>query len=210
MHMKKVVLIFFAVFALTFSAKAQDNNFTQKFSMEVFAGAGYMTSNNWAVSSFKHILPNASVNVAYQSNPWLGFRASLSGPVGNFPKGNEAVNFNYLQLGLDATIDIINIFNYSDTRFLSPYIFIGGVSNYRFPVENALGIMTLGARAGLGLDFRLSPSVKLALEFQDNGLNNRFNTLDDNEYYGGNLLHWKRPFKWDDVFAALVGLKFDL
>ena len=32
----------------------------------------------------------------------------------------------------------------------------------------------------------------------------------DNEYYGGNILHWKRPFKWDDVFAALVGLKFDL
>lgn len=207
--MKKAVLIVFAVFALAFSSKAQDT-FAPKFSVEVFGGAGYMTSNNWNISSFKHILPNASVNVAYSVKPWLGLRASLSGPTGNFPKGTEAVNFNYLQLGVDAVVDICNIFGYSDTRFLNPYIFLGTGSNYRFPVEDNAGFMGVVVRAGAGLDFRLSPSVKLALELQDNGLNNKFNTLDDNEYYGGGILHWKRPFKWDDVFTALVGLKFDL
>lgn len=207
--MKKVVLIVFAVFALAFSSKAQDT-FAPKFSVEVFGGAGYMTSNSWNISSFKHILPNASVNVAYSVKPWLGLRASLSGPTGNFPKGTEAVNFNYLQLGVDAVVDICNIFGYSDTRFLNPYIFLGTGSNYRFPVEDNAGFMGVVVRAGAGLDFRLSPSVKLALELQDNGLNNKFNTLDDNEYYGGDILHWKRPFKWDDVFTALVGLKFDL
>ena len=208
--MKKVVLIVFAVFALAFTSKAQDNTFTQKFSVEVFGGAGYVTSNNWNISSFKHILPNASVNVAYSVEPWLGFRASLSGPTGNFPKGSEAVNFTYLQLGVDAVLDICNIFGYSDTRFLNPYIFLGTGTTYRFPVENSTGTFNPVVRAGAGLDFRLSPSVKLSLELQDNGHHNRFNTLDDNEYYGGDILHWKRPFKWDDVFTALVGLKFDL
>ena len=67
-----------------------------------------------------------------------------------------------------------------------------------------------GVRAGLGFDFRISDGVKIALELQDNGLNNQFNTLDDNEIYGGNILWIKRPFKWDDNFAALLGLKFDL
>ena len=107
-------------------------------------------------------------------------------------------------------VDICNIFGYNPARFFSPYVFLGGAAGYRFPVEQVKGFFAPGVRAGLGFDFRLTDAIKLALEFQDNAQSNKWNTLDDNEFFGGDILHWKRPFRWDDNFAALVGLKFDL
>lgn len=208
--MKKLVLILTAAFTLAFSAKAQEA-FTPGWNLEIMGGANYVTSNNWQIGKFQHISPNLSLNLGYDIAPWFGLRGGLSGAFGTYPiQGKTVGKFNYAQFGLDAKFDICNIFNVNAARFFSPYVFLGGLGNYRFAANEQNGKLSAGARVGLGFNFRLTDGIKLALEFQDNGLTNEFNTLDDNEYYGGNILYWKRPFRWDDNFAALLGLKFDL
>lgn len=208
--MKKLVLILSAAFALAFSAQAQ-GVFTPGWNLEVMGGANYVTSNNWQIGKFKHITPNASFNLGYDIAPWFGLRGGLSGAFGTYPiQGKTVGKFNYAQLGLDAKFDICNIFNFNAARFFSPYVFLGGIGNYRFAANSQNGKFFAGARAGFGFDFLLTDAIKFAIEFQDNGLSNQWNTLDDNEYYGGNILWIKRPFRWDDNFAALIGLKFDL
>lgn len=206
--MKKIIVVVFAAFALAFSAKAQD--FTPGWNVGVMGGASYVTSNLWQTEKFSHINPNASINLGYNVNPWFGFRASVSGPFGNYPDGKNTVKFGYAQVGLDAMIDICNLFNYNEERFFSPYLFVGGAGNYRFAVNNKDAYFGPGVRAGLGFDIRLGDKAKLAIEVLDNALNNKFNTLDDNTLFGGDILGWKRPFQWDDNFAALIGVKFAL
>ena len=208
--MKKFALILTAAFALAFSAQAQDT-FYPGWTLGVQGGANYSTSNYWQIGQFQHITPNGSINLGYDFAPWFGLRGSLSGPVGTYPVNGKTIGkFGYAQLGLDAMFDICNMFRYKESRFLSPYFFVGGAANYRFPVEQTKAYFGPGVRAGLGFNFRLAEGVHLGLELLDNALNNKWNTLDDNEYFGGDILYWKRPFKWDDNFAALLGLKFDL
>ncbi len=206
--MKKIFVVVFAAFALAFGAKAQD--FTPGWNLGVMGGINYTTSNLWQTEQFSHITPNASLSLGYAVSPWFGLRASVSGPFANYPDGKNVAKFNYAQIGLDAMIDICNIFNYNDERFFSPYVFLGGAGNYRFAVKNEAGYFGPGVRAGLGFNFRLGEKMSLAIELQDNALNNKFNTKNDNWVFGGNILNWKRPFQWDDNFAALIGLKFNL
>lgn len=207
--MKRFIVVLCAALALSFSAKAQD--FTPGWDLGVMGGMNYVTSNNWQISKFQHVTPNASLNLAYNVSPWLAFRASVSGAFGTYPiQGKTIGKFNYAQAGLDAVIDICNLFNYNEERFFSPYIFVGGAGNYRLAVKDVKAYFGPGVRAGLGFDFRVSDKMKVAIELQDNALNNNFNSLDDNTYFGGDILMWKRPFKWDDNFAALIGVKFAL
>ena len=208
--MKKLIAILSVVFAMAFSAKAQDT-FYPGWYFGIQGGANYVTSNYWGnISHAKHITPNASIDLGYDFTPWFGLRGSLSGPLGTYPTNGTTVSkYGYGQLGLDATFDILNMFRYKATRVINPYIFVGGAANYRFKVNNADPHFGVGVRGGLGFDFRLSELVDLSLELQDNLLGNKFNTLDDNKIFGGNILNWKKPFQWDDNFAALIGLKFN-
>ena len=207
--MKKLFLILSTLFALAFTAKAQDT-FYPGWNLWVQGGANYVSSNEWQIGKFKHVTPNGAISLGYDIAPWFGLRAGLSGLMGTYPIEHKTIGkLNYGQLTLDAMFDICNMFGYKESRFLSPYIFLGGGANYRFPVEQLDAYLGPAVRAGLGFNFRLAQGVHLGLELQDNGLNNQFNTLDDNEIYGGNILWIKRPFKWDDNFAALLGLKFD-
>ena len=214
--MKKFLFIFSTAAALVFgaahatSAQAQET-FYPGWTLGVQGGANYISSNYWQIGKFQHISPNASLNLGYDFAPWFGLRGSLSGPIGTYPvQGKTIGKFNYGQLGLDAMFDICNMFRYRETRFLSPYLFLGGAANYRFAANDQKAFFGPGVRAGLGLNFRLAQGIRLGLELQDNALSNQFNTLDDNELFGGDILRWKRPFKWDDNFAALLGLKFEL
>lgn len=208
--MKKVLVVLASLLFMGVSANAQ-NEFYPGWYLGVQGGANYVTSNNWAINHFKHISPNGALSIGYDFSPVFGLRGNISGPMGYFPTNGTTKNpFYYAQAALDATIDICNIFRYRETRFLNPYIFLGAGANYRFAANDQPGSISPAVRAGLGFDFRLSELVDLSLEFQDNALNGKFNTLDDNTYFGGEILKIKRPFKWDDNFAALLGLKFNI
>ena len=208
--MKKVLVVLATLLFVGASVNAQDK-FYPGWYLGVQGGANYVTSNYWSLSHFKHVSPNGQISVGYDFTPVFGLRGSISGPMGYFPvNGSNLGKFFYGQAALDATFDICNIFKYKETRFLSPYIFLGAGANYRLAANDQAASFSPAVRAGLGFDFRLSDLVDLSLEFQDNALNNKFNTLDDNAIFGGEILNIKRPFKWDDNFAALIGLKFNI
>ena len=194
-------------------------------------GSTSTSSNEWGYAGWdklQHLnLPNVSLDLGYQFTPVFGLRGSLSGPYGNFPGPDHMSihQFNYGQLALDATFDICNIFRQKETRFLSPYVFVGAGAFYRFAVENKDAFLGPLVRLGGGLEFRLNELIDLTLELQDNALHNKFNTLtaadtgtdraneyhgDDGLYYGGEVLHIKKPFRWGDNIAALIGLKFNI
>ncbi len=193
-------------------------------------GVMYTTSNEWRYAGWdklKHLnMPNASLNVGYDFTPVFGLRGSLSGPFGNYPgPDHESIHrFGYGQLMVDATFDICNMFREKATRLFNPYLFVGAGAFYRLAVEGKPAFFGPAVRLGGGLDIRLSELVDLTLELQDNGMHNKFNTLtaadkgtdpgteyhgDDGLYYGGEILKIKKPFRWDDNIAALIGVKFN-
>lgn len=208
--MKKLFLIFVAALALAFSAKAQD--FNPGWNLSAQGGVNYTSSNLWKIDRWHHFTSDAQIALGYKFSPWFGLRGAWSGPVGSFPNndGKEMGILHYAQLGLDAMFDIANMFRYNPDRFLSPYVFLGGAGNYRFETTNDKAVFGPAVRAGLGFAIRLDDVARILIELQDNALSNKFNTLDDNEIFAGGVLDWKRPFKWDDNFAALIGLQFDL
>ena len=206
--MKKIFIALVSFVVLASTVKAQDT-FYPGWYFGLQGGSNYTTSNYWQMGHFKHITPNAALNLGYDFTPVFGLRGTLSGPVANFPEEKTAHKFNYGQLGLDATIDIINIFKYGPKRIVNPYLFVGGAVYDRFKVADVANKIGVGLRGGLGVNFRLSDLVTLGLELQDNMLGNQFNTKDDNQIFAGDILNWKKPFQWDDNFAALAGLKFN-
>ena len=213
--MKKTFAIVVAALLMTLTAGAQEKEFYPGWYLGLQGGVNYTTSNNWNLPHFQHLnAPNLSLDLGYDFTPVFGLRGSLSGPVANFPaptNGKQINKFNYGQLGLDATFDILNIFRQRADRGVSPYIFAGGAGYARFKGANADKGLGLGVRAGAGINFRLGDLVTLSVEVVDNALNNKFNTLEDNtKALGGTPLEFKKPFPWDANLGALVGLKFNI
>lgn len=199
--MKRLFVIIIATLALAFSAKAQE--FTPGWNLSAQGGVNYTASDLWQIDNLHHFTSDAQIALGYKFSPWFGLRGAWSGPVGSFPnnEGTEMGILHYAQLGLDAMFDIANLFNYNPTRFLSPYLFLGGAGNYRFETTNDKAVFGPAVRAGLGFAIRLDDVARILLEVQDNALSNKFNTFDDKGVFGTN---------WDDNLAALIGLQFDL
>ena len=99
--MKRVLIVLASILLLASSVKAQ-NFYYPGWYLGVQGGANYNTSKLWNVGNWKHVNPNAALNLGYDFTPVFGLRGSLSGPVGNFPIKDAAPGrFNYAQLGLD-------------------------------------------------------------------------------------------------------------
>ena len=200
--MKKLFVILFFACALAFSAKAQ-LAFKPGWNLTFQGGVNYTSSEFWKIDDWHHFTSDAQIAVGYKFSPWFGLRGAWSGPVGSFPnnEGKEIGMMHYAQLGLDAMLDIANMFRYNPKRFLNPYLFLGGAGNYRFETTDTKAFFGPALRAGLGFAIRLDDVAKIVLELQENAHGDKFNTLVDKEILGG---------KWDDNIAGLIGLQFDL
>lgn len=200
--MKKLFVILFFACALAFSAKAQ-LAFKPGWNLTFQGGVNYTSSEFWKIDDWHHFTSDAQIAVGYKFSPWFGLRGAWSGPVGSFPnnEGKEIGMMHYAQLGLDAVLDIANMFRYNPKRFLNPYLFLGGAGNYRFETTDTKAFFGPALRAGLGFAIRLDDVAKIVLELQENAHGDKFNTLVDKEILGG---------KWDDNIAGLIGLQFDL
>ena len=204
--MKKAILVLSTILALSFSAKAQQ--FFPDWYLSVKGGAGEtIGETSWD----KLISPAAALNIGYQFTPVFGLRADISGwqAKGALPAYDDLYKFNDAQLALDATFDLLNMFNFKE-RVVNPYVFVGVGGNYRFNNDEALAVashfptdnylwsdptISLTGRAGLGVDFKLSDAVSIVLEGVANGYSDHFNS------------------KVGDIFDyqinALAGLKFN-
>lgn len=203
--MKKFILVLSSVLVLAGSAFAQDV-FYPGFYLGVKGGVGATVGETTIT---KLISPAAALDLGWQISPVFGLRADISGWQGKGWYVNTtpgAYNFNYAQLAVDATFDICNMFGYK-TRVVNPYalIGIGGVGYFnngadasKLPTNNLYwnGFkFSTAARAGAGIDFRLSDLISLELEYVYNAQADAFNSK------AGSFM--------DHQHNILAGLKFN-
>ena len=205
--MKRIGLILALILALAFCASAQsEDTFYPGWKLSTLGGVNYVSSDGWTLDFVKQVSPSFQVGLEYDFLPWLGLRMAGSGMMGKYPanpyyKDQNAAIVKYGQMGLDAMFDFSNMETYKYSRAVNPYAFLGSGVNYRFKTETSDQYIGPVFRFGLGFNFRLGKSLKLALEAQYNSLGNKFNTFDDNNILGGLM---------DDNMVVLTGFQFDL
>ncbi|MCQ2170522.1 MAG: OmpA family protein [Bacteroidales bacterium] len=212
--MKKFLVVLASLLTLASTAKAQDT-FYPAWYWGIKAGASYTSGE---ATKWTDLLtgPTIGINAGYQFFPCFSVRGELSGfqakGTAIFEAVEKTYKFNYAQLTVDAVLDICNIFKFKAARVVNPYIFLGIGGNLRFnnkecpkdmlPVENyywTKATPSFMGRFGGGIDFRVSPSVVLALEFQENILTDKFNSK------VGNALG---SLECDQNLSLLAGVKF--
>lgn len=216
--MRKALLILSSLLVLGSSAFAQET-FYPGWQFGIKGGATYTAGE----ASFQDLLtyPTVAVSAGYQFTPVFTLRGELSGwqAKGALPAIEQLYKFNYGQLNADAVFDICNMFNFKSERLFSPYLFAGIGGNVRFNNDEALAskahfeqlpanylwenpTLSFTARAGAGVDVRLSDAVKISLEVVDNVLSDHFNSKKGNTKIADTRLDF------DYNISALLGLKF--
>ena len=184
--MKKLVLVIASVLALTAGAFAQDT-FYPGFTLGLKGGAAYTVGETPGNFDAKLISPAAALDLGYQISPVFGLRADIGGwqGKGGFSDGST-YDFNFAQVALDATVDIMNIFGYAK-RVVNPYVFVGvgGIGLFKNGADatktgidmawNPVKLTTL-AHGGAGVDFRLSSLLAIELEYIYNAQDQIFNS----------------------------------
>lgn len=211
--MKRIISVI-ASFALAASlslALAQNQDFDKYWYLQVQGGAAHTVGE----AAFGDLIsPAAAISVGYRFSPVFGVRLNGNGWQG---KGavNDGVNhvykYNFIEGAVDLTADLASIFaGYKFDRTLNPYLLVGVAGNYAFNNDEANDLSALfqasenylwqdskflaAARAGVGLDIRLSDAVALNLESTTSFIDDHFNS--------------KKGSKVDFQIRALAGLTF--
>lgn len=142
------------------------------------------------------ISPAGALSLGYQFSPVFGARLNVNGWQGKGALVNPTTTykFNFVEGGIDLTMDLCNLFGEKRAdRLFNPYILGGLGANFafnnddandlaaRFPSENHLWDGTLvkpSSKAGVGLNIRLSRVVALNLEANTSFLSDKFNSKD--------------------------------
>ena len=206
--MKKAFLVITSVLVLATSAFAQDV-FYPGFQLGIKGGASHTVGET---DFGKLISPAAALDLGYQISPVFGLRADISGWQGKgwYANLDNGYKFNFAQVALDATFDICNMFGYK-SRLFNPYVFLGvggvgyfnnGAEQAKLPADNnywnGFKFSTV-ARAGAGVDIRLSDLIAIELEYAANAQSDKFNSKKN---VGAGLdCDWQH--------TALLGLKFN-
>ena len=206
--MKKLVLVISSVLVLASSAFAQDV-FYPGFQLGLKGGAA-LTVGETKITNL--ISPAAALDLGFQISPVFGLRADISGWQGKgwYATQDSGYKFNYAQVALDATFNIINMFGYKE-RFFNPYAFIGvgvvglfnnGAELAKLPADNNYWngtAFSTAARAGAGIDLRLSDLLSIEIEYVANAQSDKFNSKKN----------VGPAIDCDWQHAVLAGLKFD-
>ena len=209
--MKKFILVIASALALSAVAFAQDT-FYPGLTLGLKGGASYTVGET--EQFLKLVSPSAALDLGYQITPAFGLRLDVSGWQG---KGwsidrtsltQKGYDFKYAQAALDATLDICNLFGYK-ARLFSPYAFLGvggiayldnGADATRSDIDIAWSPVKLStaARAGAGVDIRLTDVLAIELEYAYNAQSDKFNSKSTDAVPN-----------WDHQHSVLAGLKFN-
>jgi Outer membrane protein and related peptidoglycan-associated (lipo)proteins len=193
--MKRILSVFASLVLVASAAFAQNDDFKGYWFMQLQGGAAHTIGET---DFSKLISPSAAVSLGYQFSPVFGVRLNANGWQGkgaiSSGRGeSELYKYNYVEGGLDLMADLAALFaGYKFDRTLNPYIFIGGGVNYAFNNDEANAVANLfptkdnylwdgskvlgAARAGLGLNIRLSDVVALNLEGNSSFIGDHFNS----------------------------------
>ena len=216
--MKKFLIYFIALVLIPMVSFAQEREVKEE-GKTYFKPHAYLQLQGGAAHTIGEadfmdlISPAAAVNLGYQFSPLFGMRLGASGwqGKGGWVVPKQDYDFKFVQGNLDFVFDLASMFaGFNPERTVSPYVFVGG--GYAYGFENgATDLKTgdydleylwednkgfLGARAGLGLNFRLNDALAFTVEGNATMLDDKFNSK-----YGDNP---------DWQFNALVGLKINL
>lgn len=216
--MKKIFIYFIALALLPMIAFSQEREIKEE-GKTFFKPHTYLQLQGGAAHTLGEakfmdlISPAAAVNFGYQFTPLFGMRIGASGwqGKGGWVTPKQDYEFKFIQGNLDLVFDLASLFmGFNPHRAVSPYIFGGG--GYAYGFENgAVDLNTgnydleylwednkgfIGGRVGLGVNFRLSDAVALALEGNATILDDKFNS--------------KKAGNADWQFNALIGLKINL
>ena len=176
--------------------------------------------------------PAAALQAGYRFTPVWGLRFGLSGwqGKGSWVAPRTDYDFNYLQLGADAVVDLgnwIGGFNYR--RFWNPYLFAGVGGAVGFNNDGAQALADAGndlpylwdgsrffgvGRMGLGMDFRICEAVAFNLEGNANVLSDHFNSKKAGNadwqfnLLNANLKDFVYPRRHTGLLAAATALNF--
>lgn len=188
----------------------ETTEFNPHWFMQLQAGAGYTIGE---AKEFKDLVsPAAAIYAGYQFNPTIGLRFGVSGWQARGAWVAPAANykFNYIQPNVDFMLSLTNLFcGFNPDRVLDFYGFVGfggaiGFHNNEANELAAKGCNFLklwsgtkffpGARAGLGLNINVSPTVAINVEANANMLPDKFNSKK------GSAMDWQ--------YNALVGITY--
>lgn len=206
--MKRLALVLSSVLVIASSAFAQDV-FYPGFQLGLKGGAA-VTIGETTLTNL--ISPAAALDLGYQISPVFGIRADISGWQGKgwYANLDQGYKFNYAQLAVDATLNLLNFGGYKE-RFFNPYVFagVGGIAGFnngaelnKLPSQNNYWTGTMFntvARAGAGVDLRLSDLLSIEIEYAANAQSDKFNSKKN----------VGPAFDCDWQHVVLAGLKFD-
>ena len=159
--------------------------------MRVQGGIGYTLGEN---DFGKLTSPAVALQAGRRFTPVWGLRFGLSGlqGKGSWVAPRTDYDFNYVQLGADAVVDLGNwIGGFNHRRFWNPYLFAGVGGKVGFNNDEAVALADAGndlqylwrdsrffgvGRMGLGMDFRICEAVAFNLEGNANVLSDHFNS----------------------------------
>ena len=199
--MKKLFLMGLLLVAGATAAFAQKEGTTDKHDetvtfrphwfMRVQGGVGSTLGEN---DFGKLTSPAVALQAGRRFTPVWGLRFGLSGlqGKGSWVAPRTDYDFNYVQLGADAVVDLGNwIGGFNHRRFWNPYLFAGVGGKVGFNNDEAVALADAGnnlpylwrdsrffgvGRLGLGMDFRICEAVAFNLEGNANVLSDHFNS----------------------------------
>lgn len=176
----------------------QDNWFFQ-----IQAGPSFTFSEDFSKAGLGDIIsPNVALSIGKHFAPTVGARLQVGGWQSRSYTHSirEVHSRNYLQVSGDFMLNLSNLFvPFTQEKTFNVYALLGAAYVYGFKNEdkNMSRLNSIVPRAGLQLDYRLSPMISLNLEAMGNLMDDHFNGR-------------ATGTKYDGLLNVLVGATFRL
>lgn len=164
-----------AIAGISATATAQDDAVNPWY-VQGQLGASYSVGGG---AGFGEMLaPAGQIAVGKQFNPYLGARVTFGGWRGRVNEKNTCHGFYDYHATLDGVWNVIQTFDKGNTRPVDLGFIVGVGFDRAFERPSSSPLV----RLGLSMDVHLSPAVDFNVEYQANGVSDRWNGKDDHAF----------------------------